>query len=355
MTLPRHTAEEIAAFIGDGETRFIAAGYRDSARAAELFVMPDGEAAMLRTFTRLNLRCLIADCSAPDIIAVSRERRRDGFSHRAGGGRHAPESVNHLQGKAVLALWLRSQLPDADIQVEGATDTQRSRVADVLVTLPDGQRVAFEVQYAPLTVKDWRERHASYVSQGITDIWLWGHTRLHRSRSSYDPPIRLSDVQDEVRRAGLAVHWLNPETAEIATAVTRLSNDHIVWIEDQLGEVAVQKLNELGLAAEGFTSVELSRIADLTRRWAAEKERRRVEREQREAARAAQRQRRAAEQEARRATAVAPRPDRTERTARAPEGTRPCRVCGKPVAAFLASGIHIGCEPGFWAGPRPPR
>lgn len=341
----------MAAFIGDGETRFIAAGYRDSTRAGELFVMPDGEAAMLRTFTRLNLRCLIDHCSAPDIIAVSREHRRDGFSHRAGGGGHAPESVNHLQGKAVLALWLQSQLPHVDVRVEGATDTQRSRVADVLATLPDGNRVAFEIQYAPLTVAEWRERHASYVSQGIADVWLWGHTRLHRSRSSYDPPIRLSDVQDEVRRAGLAVHWLNPETAEVATAVTRLRSDHLVSIEDRLGEVVVQRLDALGLTPEGFTSGELSTIADLTGRWAADKERDRLEVEQREADRAAQRQHRASEEAAQRAMAVAARPDRPAPTARAPEGTRPCRVCGKPVAVFLATGMHIGCEPGFWSGP----
>ncbi len=310
---------------------------------------------MLRTFTRVNLRCLIDDCSAPDIIAVSRERRRDGFSHRAGGGAHAPESVNHLQGKAVLALWLRSQLPDWKVQVEGATDTQRSRVADVLATLPDGKRVAFEIQYAPLTVAEWRERHASYVSQGITDVWLWGHTRLHRSRSSHDPPVRLSDVQDEVRRAGLTVHWLNPDTAEVATAVTRLRSDHLVSIEDRFGEVVVQKLDELGLAPDGFTSGELSSIAALTGRWDAEKELGRVERERRQAEMAAQRQRRAAEQEAQRAMAIAPKPDRTVPTSRAPDGTRPCRVCGKPVAAFLASGMHIGCEPGFWTGPRPRR
>jgi len=355
MTSSRHTAEQVQAFIGDGETRFVAAAFRDPDKAGDLFVMPDGDAGTLRTFTREQLRCLIADCPEPDVVAVSRNRRRDGFRHRAGGGGHAPESVNHLQGKAVLAQWLRTHLPDGQVQVEGATDTQRTRVADVLAILDDGHRIAFEVQYAPLSVQEWRERHASYAAQGITDVWLWGHTRLHRSRSPYDPPVRLNDVQDEVRRAGLPVLWINPETSEIARAVTRLQGDRLRSIDDQHGEVVIQSLRALGLSPAGFTSPLLEAIADLTIRLIREKDRQRLEAQRREAERAATLKRRQEEWITRRSLAAAPEGHQQTATSRFPDGTRPCHVCGKPVATLIATGIHIGCEPGFWRGVRTAR
>jgi hypothetical protein len=104
--------------------------------------MPDGEAARLRARTRHNLRCIFTDCPAPDIVAVSRARKRDGFSHKAGGGGHAPESVHHLQRKAVIARWLQRQRLREHLEVEAATDTQRQRVAGVLVTFVNGARIA---------------------------------------------------------------------------------------------------------------------------------------------------------------------------------------------------------------------
>ncbi len=44
-----------------------------------------------------------------------------------------------------------------------------------LATLPGGQQVAFEVQYAALTPQEWLTRHNSYRSQGVVDVWLFGH------------------------------------------------------------------------------------------------------------------------------------------------------------------------------------
>ena len=48
----------------------------------------------------------------------------------------------------------------------------------VMITAPSGQRIAFEIQYSPIKPEKWRERHDSYVEQGIRDIWLLGVTML---------------------------------------------------------------------------------------------------------------------------------------------------------------------------------
>lgn len=350
----RHSPEQIAAF-SDGETRFIAAAYRDPGRERELFVLEDGRADQLRHFTRDHLRCLIRDCQSPDIVAVSRAQRRDGFSHKSGGGRHSPETVNHLQGKAVLAEWLRGRVPrDALVEVEAAIDTQRTRVADVLVTFASGKQLAFEVQYAALTVAEWRLRHESYRSQGVVDVWLWGHTRMRKSRSSWDPPFRLDDVQDEARRAGLPVHWINPNTGDIAIAVTDTGGEPME-IQDRFGDVVFERLNACGVTPAGIQSGLLRAITSRTMRWFDDSERDRAEKE-REHEEWLRRLRRQADEnrerslQLRQATGqnyatsgrVPQREHSSAKFARYPK----CRVCGMRLDPMLwERGVHIGrCE-----------
>ncbi|MET1082843.1 MAG: competence protein CoiA family protein [Burkholderiales bacterium] len=349
MTSSRHSPEQLAAF-SEGEPRFIAAAYRDATRARELFVMPDGQAGTLRQFTREQLRCLIPDCSAPDVVAVSRSRRRDGFRHKAGGGKHAPESVQHRQGKAVLAEWLRSRVGAAAVAVEAASDTQRRRVADVMVTFPSGQLLAFEIQYAAITVQEWRTRHESYRAQGIVDVWLWGHTRLRRARSSYDPPFRLDDVQDEVRTSGMPVHWFNPETSELATAVSEAGDAGLISIDDRCGDVMIERLAACGVTPTGIQSGALRKLAEHTAWWKAELERKETERLARRAQRIADDRRRSEradrEFEERRAGALRGQP--VARTYEKP-GLATCRGCGKPMDPILiANGYHVLCDPGRW-------
>lgn len=43
-----------------------------------------------------------------------------------------------------------------------------------------GVRVAFEVQYADLSEKEWRERHEDYAALSVRDVWLLGHHREGR-------------------------------------------------------------------------------------------------------------------------------------------------------------------------------
>lgn len=358
----RHTPREISEFRGDGETRFIAAAYRDPGRHGQFFVMPDGQAARLREFTREQLRCLIPDCPVPDVRAVSRANKRDGFAHAAGGGKHTPESVHHLQGKAVIANWLVRQVGADAVTVEGASDSQRTRVADVMVTFSGGQRVAFEIQYAALTVEEWRARHESYRQQGIRDVWLWGHTRLRPSRAATGPQFRLDDVQDACRMARKPVFWINPESGQLALAVTGHPGGPVA-AEDRHVDIAVQRLSACGITPDGIHSALLREVQRATRSRKSQIAQQIAVEQQQERQRCQEEADARDRVERRRRETYLTSPSRYGRT-RAGTLSRNrhsdvstdvpvCRKCLKPMVPEFSSGYHLGCEPGYWtAAPR---
>jgi Competence protein CoiA-like family len=208
--------------MGVGEPRLVMAAFKDENRRGELFVMEDGEARNLYDFTRNELHCFFGDCPQPALKAVSRAHARDGFSHMSGGQKHAPESVNHEQGKIVIRDWLRSKYPAAETALEVPIDGARTRIADVLVTGTRGGKIAFEIQYAALTLNQWQQRHEDYVKHGITDIWLFGHAgaQFKRSSAAEGKHVRLNPVQRAIARTKQPVFWFNPELGQLAIAYT---------------------------------------------------------------------------------------------------------------------------------------
>lgn len=264
MSPALHTPAQIASFI-DGDPRLIAAAYRDRPPGSPLYVLRDGHATRVRDWAKATLMCPIPECPAPDLTVVARyPRRRDGFRHGKGAGNHAPESVHHLQGKAVVAEWLTGILGDDAVKMESASDTQRSRVADVMATLPSGQRVAFEIQYASLSVAQWRERHDSYLAQGIVDVWLWGHTRFKPAPGlNTEGRFELSDVFMEVCDEGLPLLFINPTLARVGVAVERDRGDTVL----PFGTSAlpyIMSLEHCGVDETGLTSKALRRLAETT-------------------------------------------------------------------------------------------
>ncbi|WP_432522781.1 competence protein CoiA family protein [Kineococcus sp. SYSU DK006] len=177
------------------------------------------------------------ECSDPRLTTVARHpRRRDGFSHHAGSGGHSAEGEAHQQAKAALRAWVHDTLGDQGVTaVAEQASADRTRVADVMVTWPNGRQVALEVQYAALSVEQWRTRHASYQEQGITAVWLLGHQGKHLRRArahSWEPDgaadglIALSDLHAAMTQAGVPMLWINPvwgEGAGIGTASTSTS------------------------------------------------------------------------------------------------------------------------------------
>lgn len=215
-------------FLDRKSQRFIAAAWKDDPNRP-FFVLPDGDADQYRELARTQLRCVVHDCRSPEITTVARKQHRQGFRHYRAGD-HSPEGFHHLQGKAVVADWLRRMPGGLEVQLEQSVDTQRrrrARVADVMATDPrTGRRTAFEVQYAALSVDEWRARTAEYAEAGIGVIWLFGHVGVHmrarRGTESYGATVQVGAVHAAASSlGGLPALWLNPASGLLAIATAR--------------------------------------------------------------------------------------------------------------------------------------
>lgn len=319
----------------------IVAAYRDPQLSSELYILEDGQANAVRARVRQELRCPFQDCPRPDFTTVSRSGGRDGFRHLAGAQRHSPESVNHIQGKAVLARHLSELFGPGSVSVESAVDTQRSRVADVLLTLPTAQRVAFEIQYSSLTVAEWRARHDSYRAAGIVDVWLWGHT--------YAPTPTARELVFpaaiyEAYKAGLPALFINPEQGQIGIAIDPNISPPVAPTSLR-ASVCATRIDEWTVDSEGLRSGTLTALRHATaKHLATEEERRRRERDARNA--------RAAEQLEQRRLLREASPQRPvvhlTPSVSLPPARPSCPFCALPLAEQLAKnlGRHVRCGPG---------
>lgn len=245
-----HAPKDLAAF-QNGEVRIIYARRRDN---DALYLLPDGEAAERKAWAREQLRCPIPECSNPELTTVSRSTRRDGFMHRtAGAGGHAPERLFHIQAAEMIAQWLRAMYPQSTVRKEEASNGRRERVADVMITAGPG-RLAFEIQYSDITVQKWSERHESYATQGIPDVWLLGHAGEHMRLRSGE--VQLGAVHELVATSSLVL-WVNPITEQIATVVSPelLPGNKTVLIPVRRGrgQLLIVPLAEFGLTDSRFT------------------------------------------------------------------------------------------------------
>ena len=101
------------------------------------------------------------------------------------------ESVRHMRGKVVLARWLRGQFPRARVTLEERLP-EPNRIADILVTHPDGQLQAVEFQCAPLDLDEWKHRHQAYRKAGIIDTWIIGNNRREKQEAFIEAIIAMA-------------------------------------------------------------------------------------------------------------------------------------------------------------------
>ncbi len=101
------------------------------------------------------------------------------------------ESLRHMQGKLVLAQWLREQFPQAVVMLEERLP-EPNRIADIFVVHADGQRWAVEFQCAQLEIDEWRHRHGAYRQAGIIDIWIIGNNRREKQEAFIDAVLTLA-------------------------------------------------------------------------------------------------------------------------------------------------------------------
>lgn len=294
------------------EGRFIAAAWRDDPDKAH-FILPDGRADYFRALAREKLRCMVPTCPAPEITTVARRAGvRQHFKHISGGkaGHEAAgEGFNHILGKTVIAAWLRSQGFDA--QLEQGVETQRhrrARVADVMgIDTSTGQRFAFEIQYAPLTVTDWDARTKEYRAAGIPVTWLFGHMGEHfnayRARGDEDdrPSVEIGGCAGAsgLSKGTPPALWLNPTTQMVGFPVTE-ERGRTVPLRKGKGRLVLLPLAEFTLRGGVMWHEAFGALLDAEEWVVAEARRERHEQRQRELEAEAERRRRAAEREAER-------------------------------------------------------
>jgi len=300
-----HGPSILAAF-QSGESRMIFAARKSGEPG--LFYLPDGSAAKHRHLARTELRCPVEDCPTPGFTTVDRSGTggRDGFRHLHGNFQHAPESLFHLEAKGQMVRYLKEIAPTAQVEMEQASNRDRERIADVMVTFADGSRMAIEIQYSALTAEDWQVRHDSYRRQGIVDVWLFGHTGA-QLRVGAGSGISLTPAQAAVLSAGDVPLWLNPLTMQIGVATTTqlMGSRKVETLAVEGGRFSSVPLADFMISNGRFSSDRVDRLASDTIRYEqfriAERERQRVDAELKEKAAREEREYNAARREVMRA------------------------------------------------------
>ncbi|MEJ7569196.1 MAG: competence protein CoiA family protein [Gaiellaceae bacterium] len=247
-------AAELQQFVGGRETRQL---YALDRRSGRIVYMEEGQADELRPDCRAgHLICPIDGCESRAFTTYGGTSKRHHFKHLASGARaHGPESYYHQLGKGLLGQYLRDRYPEASVVIDQQALDNGQR-PDVLIHMSGGRRFAFELQYSPLTVSEWRRRHEGYRSQGVMDVWLFGHLAPHLQRSRYyreqrfESAIELTEVSRALKGAGVPVRFFSPDELRIATATIE-SSDRLLagW---NAAELRFDQLTECRIVGERF-------------------------------------------------------------------------------------------------------
>ena len=124
--------------------------------------------------------CLCQLCNAPLRIKGGMHVRYH-FAHNANIActteySYQPESAHHRTAKLFLLERLRKEFPEyksATIECE-VPIPEVKRVADILVTFPNGWKQAHEIQLSPITTNELEERTNDYERAGIDTVWWLG-------------------------------------------------------------------------------------------------------------------------------------------------------------------------------------
>lgn len=203
-----HNPDELARF-QKGESRMVWAVHVDDPEQRVFFpeVTPEERRPAFREFTRKSLCCIVPECRV-SLTAHFREAKRDGFAHPKGTKSHGPESLWHHEAKARIAEWAAAEYPGMHVQLEQATD-DRKRRPDVTITGATGHQVAIEIQYAALSVEQWRERQRDLARDGRSVVWLLGHAGDH-FKLDRACRIKYSELVRVMAAEGCIPLWFNP-------------------------------------------------------------------------------------------------------------------------------------------------
>ena len=257
-----HPAHELAAF-QRGERRFVLAVDLDGSLVPFPVDLLDESQDAFRARARDRLRCVVPMCRAP-LQAHFRKTKRPGYAHASGTARVCSgESLWHEMGKLEFARWVESKYAEWLTAVLEMESNDRSRRPDVtIISNSTDRRIAVEVQYSGMTVREWRARYADHIADGFTaDIWLLGHVGANRPSETRAGAFKLNALAAEIASEGLVPLWINTGARTVLTA----------WSEgDQFGPLPVQanralefeiiSLDECALDADGLVTPAINRI-----------------------------------------------------------------------------------------------
>jgi hypothetical protein len=166
--------------------------------------------------------CPLPECREPMIVRAG--SMRDHFAHRAkpdGSVEHNPERLLHLEGKAVVEKFIQKSYPGWQVKQE--VTLENGRRPDVLAESPQGQRVAFEIQYSAITVSEWEERQRDYEALGVKAIWLWGSIPPHGKEYHRGSQLALWKLNDVLKKCWAhcgELLFIDPPAEAIISAVS---------------------------------------------------------------------------------------------------------------------------------------
>ncbi|MGV3466747.1 MAG: competence protein CoiA [Heyndrickxia sp.] len=150
-------------------------------------------------------------CKEPVILKAGTQKIPH-FSHRKTSNctfTSEPESIQHMQGKADLYLWLLKQ--GFTVHLERYLPKIKQR-PDILVNR-NGQWFAIEYQCSPISLKTLIHRTNGYATHRIKSIWVLGGYPFHHSKGGY---FQLSDFHWSFIKAsetsGLILFSYTPQT-----------------------------------------------------------------------------------------------------------------------------------------------
>jgi hypothetical protein len=222
-----------------------------------LWHLDENTAVESRGFVNDRIVCPVPGCRAR-LTTAHRSKKRDGLQHYASTGGHSRESLFHAQGCALIESWLHEIYPRSRVRREEYSNAEGERRADVLITGTQGDRIAFEVQYSPLTPDQWLERHDSYRRQGIIDVWLFGHSQKQLKVDAAGH-VKPSPTHEAVVASGSPLLFINPAERMIGVTVgsarrfdaelDACSGDTVqVWRDLAPGTLELKRLEEFAVS-----------------------------------------------------------------------------------------------------------
>lgn len=128
---------------------------------------------------------------------------------------YEPETEQHIMGKKMLRDRLVECFPAASVSLE-TWIPETHQVADVLVTHPNGRRLAFEFQCSRISGRVWKLRHQKYMEAGVIDFWIFGVTL--QPNISISQEIRITDLIMSVNNSkpgGEKITFLDTKNKEL--------------------------------------------------------------------------------------------------------------------------------------------